>query len=143
MSQEPLTLFEQLGSSESERAAQTFAVFSLIGFFTYCAIKLLMVSMLKKEEVDLSFDHLKRQVWRMGERLSDIAESTALQQEDLQQDLRILQERILKFGGEAESLRDGVRMLFATTLSKNTHSLRELEHYYKLHFEKEEQEEVD
>lgn len=98
----------ELGTTESERAAQTFAICSLLGFFTYCAFKLLVYSAIRQHDTDIYIFELKQQLRVLTEKLQNTSETLTTQQEDSQQDLRILQERLDKFGEGLELLYSGL-----------------------------------
>lgn len=105
-----LSSYEMLGTSRSEEATKMLAICSLIAFFTYCAIKLFILNMIKQEEVDITIQQLRE---HLGQSLT-AARDAVSQQADLQDDILILQERIEQFNEmsqDMKALRKNVNLL--------------------------------
>ncbi len=115
----------------SDTMEQTFALACLTAFFIFLFMKLSNESVvLQHEKMGISFDQLRL---RLKETLTEAAESS--QKEEIQEDIRILKERIDSIcEKDIESLRGDVRMLFDYVLSSqgeipNPLSKRELVTY--------------
>ncbi len=97
----------------SETMEQTFALACLTAFFIFLFMKLSNESVvLQHEKVGISFDQLRL---RLKETLSEA--TTTVQQEEIQEDIRILKERIDSIcEKDIEAIRGDIQLLFEYAL---------------------------
>jgi hypothetical protein len=94
VSETHLSLYEMNGNKHSEEAMRILAVLSLTMFFAYYVYRLFMFNAIKEDEIMNGV--------RVLERVTKYVNS---QQEDIQQDLMILQDRISQYSELEEEVR--------------------------------------
>ena len=97
----------------TENIEQTFAIACLTGFFTFIIIKLMIINTLREERIGNSLEDMRE---RVKQALTETVVDT--QCEELQEDIRILKERIDSVcEADIQPLKHEMRMLFDHLLS--------------------------
>jgi hypothetical protein len=92
----------------TDSVEQTFAITCLMGFIIFVSIKLMIQTMLREERVDTTIEQIQERL-----KLTLTEAAAAAQQEEFQEDIRILKDRIDSVcEADIKPLKHEIRMLF-------------------------------